>query len=217
MARPRKDAAGPKAEARIIDAFWRLLERHPLGEITVSMVVAEAKCNRGSFYYHFLDMSDLVDAALEADLMSEGNLPARLFLLATGASHVSQLFTKQSSSMRHIALAMEKGGYDRVSTRIVDYVEDMWTRVLCDEGEELTEESKFIVTYMVGAMLSIISRYGNDINNASALEGLFLGEAGGVAVRNLCSAQGLTFEEALARLRSLDYVARMPSVRRARA
>ncbi len=214
MARPRKDAAGPKTEERIIEAFWTLLEEHQYSEITVSMIVAEAKCNRGSFYYHFVDMSDLVDAAIEEDLVTEGNLPGRLFLLATGASHIPNLFSKQSVPVRHIALLMKRGGYEKISIRMQEYIEHMWTRVFCGEGEELSSDSRFIITYSVGALLAIIARYGNGINDSSPLEGLFLGEVGGVVVRNLCSAQNMSFEEALDRLRNLQYVSKMRTRRR---
>ena len=69
MARPRKDQ-GDCAEQRIKDAFWALLEQNDLKDITVSMITSKANCNRGTFYYHFNSLEELVDAIITDELSS---------------------------------------------------------------------------------------------------------------------------------------------------
>ena len=216
MARPRRDSSRPEVRLRIIDAFWELLADHEISAVTVGEIVKLAECNRGSFYYHYADVPDLVEAALENELTGDGNIPGRLFILVTGAGSISEVLPAQGESMRRLSLAMERGGYELVNERVVAYIEEVWTAVLCDEGESLTAESRFIITYATGALLNVFRCYGDDIESASAVEGMFLAEAGGVAVRNLCSAQGRTIEDVLERLRAMRGFRRMAPARRPR-
>ncbi len=79
MARPRKDQ-GDCAEQRIKDAFWALLEQNDLKDITVSMITSKANCNRGTFYYHFNSLEELVDAIITDELFINSSVPRALFL-----------------------------------------------------------------------------------------------------------------------------------------
>ena len=49
------------ARESIKAAFLRLLEEHPLREITVKDIVRSSGVNRNSFYYHFKDIPSLVE------------------------------------------------------------------------------------------------------------------------------------------------------------
>ena len=80
MARPRKDQ-GDCAEQRIKDAFWALLEQNDLKDITVSMITSKANCNRGTFYYHFNSLEELVDAIITDELFINSSVPRALFYL----------------------------------------------------------------------------------------------------------------------------------------
>ncbi len=48
-----------KTRASIERAFFTLLSRKPLNKITVSDLAAEARINKGTFYLHYRDLSDL--------------------------------------------------------------------------------------------------------------------------------------------------------------
>lgn len=65
MARPKLQAGDVPTKERIEESLLELLEVFPIDEITVSMIVVRAKCNRGSFYYHFQDIDALVSSAIE--------------------------------------------------------------------------------------------------------------------------------------------------------
>ena len=53
----------------IIESFLKLLNERPLNKITIKDIVEDCGINRNSFYYHFEDMSSLVEAIMmeEAD------------------------------------------------------------------------------------------------------------------------------------------------------
>ena len=80
MARPRKNQ-GDSAEQRIKDAFWSLLEQNDLKDITVSMITASAKCNRGTFYYHFDSLEELIDTVINEELFINSSILHFFFTL----------------------------------------------------------------------------------------------------------------------------------------
>ena len=47
----------------IIEAFVKLLNERPLNKITIKDIVEECGINRNTFYYHFRDVPDLIEAS----------------------------------------------------------------------------------------------------------------------------------------------------------
>lgn len=55
----------------IMESFWQLLDERPLNKISVKDIVEACGINRNTFYYHFRDIPDLIEAIVkeEADLV----------------------------------------------------------------------------------------------------------------------------------------------------
>ena len=53
-----------KKRKAIMEVVLRLLEERPLNKITVKDIVDECGINRNTFYYHFEDISSLIDAII---------------------------------------------------------------------------------------------------------------------------------------------------------
>ena len=64
MGRPKNDQLSASVEQRIEEAFWALSEKNPIERISVVALSKEAHCNRGTFYYHYENLEDLVDKML---------------------------------------------------------------------------------------------------------------------------------------------------------
>lgn len=96
MARPRKSERGT-ADIRLANAFWALLKHHRLANITVGMVTEQAELNRGTFYYHFKSMDDLVDRAIEDEVLGNGSILQNMLSLVAGSSTANgfEAFIKQ--------------------------------------------------------------------------------------------------------------------------
>ncbi|MEI3232369.1 MAG: hypothetical protein V8S24_14735 [Gordonibacter pamelaeae] len=80
MVRPKYEAGQRAACERLEDAFWELLERHPVSEITVGMLCARAGCNRGTFYCASSGIEDLAERVAAENLPRQcpaWALPAR--------------------------------------------------------------------------------------------------------------------------------------------
>lgn len=117
MARPRKserDAAG----IRLANAFWTLLEHHRLANITVGMVAEQAELNRGTFYYHFKSMDDLVDRVIEDEILGNESVMQNVFGLIAGSSTVDSLETLINRKTDRFALLINQGGMDLFSVKI---------------------------------------------------------------------------------------------------
>ena len=58
----------------IMESFLKLLDARPLNKITIKDIVEECGINRNTFYYHFQDIPDLIEAIAkeESDLIKIG-------------------------------------------------------------------------------------------------------------------------------------------------
>jgi len=52
-----------------MDSLKRLAQKRRLTKITVSDIVDDCKLNRGTFYYHFRDKDDLINAIFQSDIL----------------------------------------------------------------------------------------------------------------------------------------------------
>ena len=57
-----------KKRTAIMESVLRLLEEHPLNKITVKDIVDECGINRNTFYYHFEDISSLIEAIIISEV-----------------------------------------------------------------------------------------------------------------------------------------------------
>jgi AcrR family transcriptional regulator len=74
----RRRRAPEEAEGEILDAAERLLRTRPLGELTVSDLMADTTLSRNSFYVYFRDRYELV-AKLVARLRSDADAAMAAF------------------------------------------------------------------------------------------------------------------------------------------
>lgn len=154
MARPRKDQNEPCAADRIKKAYWELLEENDAKRITVNMITQRAHCNRGTFYYHYESLDELLYSVIEEELFSKNGLPRELFYLLSNDHHAfdEQQFLKR---MKRFGLVMKHAGQECVSGKIQTIVADMWEAILCNEGEKLTLNARVIVEYSISGIIGV--------------------------------------------------------------
>lgn len=210
MARPRKserDAAG----IRLANAFWTLLEHHRLANITVGMVAEQAELNRGTFYYHFKSMDDLIDRAIEDEVLGNGSILQNMLSLVAGSSTANgcEAFIKQD--IERIALLIKQGGMDSFSIKIKCLMFGTWKAILCDEGEELSPSTRMIIEYSTSGVIGIIA-YGALHGSGEVPPEFFPSFAksnSDFLVRQIGIAQGIPHEAVLERVRTTLRIAGM--------
>lgn len=155
MARPRKDQ-GDSAAQRIKNAFWTLLETNDLKNITVSMITHQAHCNRGTFYYHYDSLDELLDAVIEEEMVPECGVPRALFYLI--CKHNNPFENEEFSlHIKRFGLMMDRAGQECVDTKVKTAVVDTWTHMLCAENEALTLDTRLIIEYSTSGLIGLIS------------------------------------------------------------
>ena len=201
MGRPRKSSGELEARERIIAAFWKLLAVHELHEVTVCMVAAEAHCSRGSFYYHFSDMGDLMRQAIEHD-MAAGAFVERILRVATekGAPPPIEDCTWE---LDHLCLIMGRGGTNAVAESVIAAVLNQWREALHPEGGELKPATKLIIRYSTSGVLATIlhvktRRPQIDISAIPALP--FFRTMSELTLEQISESEGVSLADVAARL-----------------
>ncbi len=160
MARPRKSLEGNDARQRICLALWRLLETHDLKDITVSMITKEAGCNRGTFYYHFPSVDDLMSSVIADDILRKDDA-AELMLRISAGDKGAVVRALEGEPIKRLSLVVNHAGIEMAFGKIFDLLVGMWNSILCAEGEELKPEAQAVVVYYVGGTLSMIAALTN--------------------------------------------------------
>ncbi|WP_147272898.1 TetR/AcrR family transcriptional regulator [Gordonibacter sp. 28C] len=159
MARPKKQPGEPDVRQRIGDACWELLETRHLRDMTVGDVTDRARCNRGTFYYYYTDLNDLVSSVLERELTADGSWPAAVFRLTAG-QEPSENWQKSVRSIERVRLVMDRGGMGLVLAKTLEVAMRMWTTVLCPDGSPLKEEARLAIEYSVSGTLGLLALAG---------------------------------------------------------
>lgn len=156
MARPRKDQVEPLASERIKNALWRLLADHDLKDITIGMITNEARCNRGTFYYHFESIDALLYAIIEEELLRTPGLPLDLFLLFCDEGEEKAESCAMLERSRRFGLIMQRAGHEYIGHKVKAVVVGLWRAILCDGGDCLTEETRVLIEFSVSGIIGSI-------------------------------------------------------------
>ncbi len=213
MGRPKKNSAIPSARKRLIDAFWHLLETHQLHDITVGMVAGTAHCNRGTFYYHYADIDELLACALQEEFSGEYSLPNEIFLIVSGVNKDFLDDPTINERIARISLVMEKGGSDVVDAYIKTMVVDMWKAVLCFDGAPLAPETRIVIEYAVNGIIGVITYKAKfDRDNTTCDEALarFMRKNSLFLISRISEAQGISRKEVLSRLQTVGSFMNLP-------
>ena len=212
MGRPRKDSNAPEARKRLVDALWELLETRNVHEVTVGAVAERAGCNRGTFYYHFVDMDELVLTAIEGELLGEHPVPEEIFRLITGLGPID---AESPLKLDRLRLVMERGGASQVETMVKLVVGDLWRAVLCRDGSDFEPETRLIFEYAVSGILGVIA-YADACaeldERANPFESRFVQENAVFLLGQLSEAQGIPQNEILTRFATASRIMRVSGI-----
>lgn len=118
-------------------------------------VTTRAGCNRGTFYYYYTDLNDLVNNVLERELTADGPWPAAVFRLTAGQVPPEN-WQNSIRSIERVRLVMDRGGMNLVLEKTLEVAIRMWTTVLCPDGSTLEEEARLAIEYAVGGTLGLL-------------------------------------------------------------
>ena len=200
MARPRKDAEGPCARARLVEAFWGLLEQGPGAEVSVGAVTRAAGCNRGTFYYHFKDIDELKRTAIGQLLLDDGALVDELWRAALEGDVAHLLEQGDTVCLHRLVIAMESGSAHLVDRTVRRGVLDRWKRAVCPDGGELAPDACFAIQFMVSGIMSLVVALGYSNEGMGPVQAIGLGSCARTYLLDVASATA----DAVAAAQSMD-------------
>lgn len=215
MGRPRKNSSTPEARRRLHSAFWDLLESNELHEITVGTIAAKASCNRGTFYYHYRDIDELIGSAIEEEILRDDAIPVLVLNLITGIykENYDEAVINLRSRIHHFSLLLDRGGMDVVYATVKSTVISLWETALCADGATLADETRVLLEFYVNGMLGMVAYEAHQDANTDLThlsESIFpdlsyymLGQIG--------KHQNLSREEVLSRISLLGQLRGRPS------
>lgn len=158
MARPKKDTEGTPVSLRLEEAFWSFLRIHPIEEITVNMVAAQARCSRGSFYYHYEDLGGLIDEAIERNFPKDF-LQALFGWFVSRQGDLPSVTTEPAMQDRVDKLCLLVGSHSsvKIQSKMKSVLLGEWMRVLGLEGRELPERARILFEFMANGVLGLMS------------------------------------------------------------
>ena len=158
MARPKKEEGSTDACQRLADAFWNLLETNKVNEITVGNIAAKAGLNRGTFYYHFDDINDMITKIIKQEMFRDNFVPKVIFNIVTGieAEYSEMIEEFVDGYCSKVGLLLEKGGSDLVSVKIKSILLEMWAALLCKTEENMHPSTRLLIEYSVSGILGLI-------------------------------------------------------------
>ena len=208
VARPRKDAAEPCARSRLIEAFWELVEQGSEAELSVGAVTRTAGCNRGTFYYHFKDIEELREAAVDGLLLGDGALVDALWRAAVEGDIDALTAGALDARLHRLIVAMDSGSMHLVNRLVRQAALDRWTRVVYPDGGELAPDACFAIQFMVSGIMSLVVAVGYAHEGASPHPVVeigpharsYLADVATATVTAVATAQGMDPADLLARL-----------------
>ena len=86
----------------IIRTLFELLNEKPLAKITVKDIVERCGVNRNTFYYHFRDISDVVESALLREVDNAFEHPVEVDSMLECLEVLVNLIGENKKAMLHI-------------------------------------------------------------------------------------------------------------------
>lgn len=124
--------------------FVSLLERMPLTQITVKMIVEECGINRNSFYYHYQDLPALIEEMVreEADgiIKDYPNIES----IETALLAVTDFASKNKKAILHIYNSVNRDIFERYLWEVCDHVVESYGQTLMRE-RQIDEFDKEII------------------------------------------------------------------------
>ena len=71
MARPKRDSGEIDVRSKLQSSALKFMQSKAIGSISVRELLEVVRCNRSTFYYHYRDMYELADEAIDAILPIE--------------------------------------------------------------------------------------------------------------------------------------------------
>lgn len=141
----------------IIKTLFELLNEKPLAKITVKDIVERCGVNRNTFYYHFRDISDVVECALKREVDKAFEQPVEIDSVLECLEVLVNLIGENRKAMLHIYGSLQRENFTNALDKMCQYIVSQYAEHNFDpeilEKEEVKVLMHFYKCVMIGVML----------------------------------------------------------------
>ena len=161
MARPRTVELDIPIEDRIEEAFWELLETSSPERISVVALSKQAHCNRGTFYYYFTDIYDLLDRVIDKNIPTS-LAPVYLGYLGGQVSiaMLKQAMDAESERLTRLGILLMKSDSSYCSDRLKDHSISLWCTLLGGDRDSLDKCDYLMFEFVAGGIMGMLAHCG---------------------------------------------------------
>ena len=127
----------------IKNTFLNMLERMPLNQITVKLLVSECGINRNSFYYHYQDIPALIEEIVREEADAIIREYSTIDSMQTGLKAILSFALIKRKALLHIFNSINRDIFEQHLWKICDYIVSSYLNPIL-ENSKLDEFEKKI-------------------------------------------------------------------------
>ena len=128
----------------IMESFLKLVDERPLNKISVKDIVEDCGINRNTFYYHFIDMPDLIEAIMKEDADRIVRECGGVDSLEACLQEALQLTSAHKSAVYHIYNSASRDIVERYLLEVCGYVAEKFVDNVAG-GMEVSDEDRQVL------------------------------------------------------------------------
>ena len=163
MPRPRNDQLNVPIEQRIEEAFWTLIEDHAPERISVVALSKQAHCNRGTFYYYFTDIYDLLDRIILENQPT--TLPFYLLAYLSGQNSietVKRAMEAEEEKLKKLGTLLMRSESSYCADKLKEACIDVWCSAAGLKREEMEKSDYLMFEFVASGILGMLAYCGKN-------------------------------------------------------
>lgn len=153
MGRPRKEEEG-KARQALMDAFWELLAEDDYTQLSIRALSNHAHVNHNTFYRYFESIDDLAKKAFEEVVPKHAPEILRKAVALEGINPFVFFNYAMFRDYSHFARLFIMSDSLYLNQVMQDTIKRIWLDYLDVQEEDLTEEERIAVSFVLGGLIS---------------------------------------------------------------
>lgn len=161
----------------IKEAFLKLLEQHPLSEITIKNIVEECGINRNSFYYHYQDLPALVEEIIKEDAEEIIRAYPSVTSIVECFDAATEFASRRKKAIMHMYCSINRDTFERYLMMVCEYFVQRYVDTALAQEPIPPNDKKTIIDYYKCVCFGLIVNWlelGMDGNYISSIRRIFL-------------------------------------------
>ena len=145
----------------IIKTLFELLNEKPLAKITVKDIVERCGVNRNTIYYHFRDISDVVESALKREVDKAFERPVEVDSVLECLDVLVKLIGENRKAMLHIYCSIQRENFTDALDKMCEYIVNQYAKHNFDKEILEKEEVKVLMHFYKCVMTGVVLDWMN--------------------------------------------------------